>query len=387
MNSIFISYSGSRAERAHLFYALRDHGLRPWRDVESLGAGGRTTELIERELASCSGAILWINEELLASDYVALEELPAIAKRLRAPDFRLVPLFDGMTPSEGSERISRFGIEIGENQGHIVDPSHPPEVTAAAIAAAYVRSHVSDAHRAGERPVIRLVSYDDTAAKRDKAVLNLDWRHRLEDGSLSDLSFQLLQAALKEASAAVKESYGACEIEVVAKAHLPLATAVGYAFSEPIGCTIRMARDGVAWSVSRRVGDGTALRVELPSQAPVSTRRASIEVAVSREIDAGVRNYIGDGNRYRHRVVLTPPDGISRDAVRDPESTNSWARQIGQELINLTDRGDVESIDVFLACPVELAVAIGWWANAAGPINLMNWKGKNGPYERMWVLP
>jgi hypothetical protein len=78
---------------------------------------------------------------------------------------------------------------------------------------------------------------------------------------------------------------------------------------------------------------------------------------------------------------------IARDAVVDPDSSNSWARQVGEELVGLADRDDVESIDLFLACPVELAIAIGWWTNAAGPINLMNWKGKHGPYEPMWSLP
>jgi hypothetical protein len=42
---------------------------------------------------------------------------------------------------------------------------------------------------------------------------------------------------------------------------------------------------------------------------------------------------------------------------------------------------------VFLATPVELAVMIGWWSNAAGNNNLMNWTAKTGPYTRMWTLP
>ena len=47
----------------------------------------------------------------------------------------------------------------------------------------------------------------------------------------------------------------------------------------------------------------------------------------------------------------------------------------------------VEHVDIFLATPVEVAVMIGWWTNAAGNINLMNWTGKTGPYARMWTLP
>ena len=387
MNRVFISYSGNRVERAELHSALRNYGLRPWRDVENLGAGARTTEVIEGELSACSGAVLWINDALLASDYVALVELPAIAKRALRPDFRLFPIFDGLSPSEGADRLSKFGIEVGDNQGYVVDPRHRPEVTAARISAAYMRAHVSDAHGAGKAPVIRLVSYDDTADKRDVALLNFDWRHHLGDGGLSDFSYQSLRSALNEACASVKESYGACEIELATKAHLPLATALGHAFSEPTGCTLCMVRDSVDWRTSRDSREVPPLSVDPPMKGPVSTRRASVEVAVSRTIDAGVKSYIAEGNRYRHRVVLTPQNGIARDALSDPDWSNSWARQVGEELVGLADRDDVESIDLFLACPVELAASIGWWANAAGPINLMNWKGKSGPYERMWVLP
>lgn len=54
----FISYSGDRALRVELVYALSDHGVTPWRDVENLDAGDRTTDTIEAELADCSGVIL-----------------------------------------------------------------------------------------------------------------------------------------------------------------------------------------------------------------------------------------------------------------------------------------------------------------------------------------
>jgi hypothetical protein len=47
----------------------------------------------------------------------------------------------------------------------------------------------------------------------------------------------------------------------------------------------------------------------------------------------------------------------------------------------------IDSADLFLATPVDLAVSVGWWANATGLFNVLNWKGKGGPYEPMWTLP
>jgi hypothetical protein len=387
MNEVFISYSGKRTERAELFNALRNYGLRPWRDVESLEEGSRTTEEIEEELETCAGAILWIDERFLASDYVALVELPAISRRALDGAFRLVPIFDRMEPSDGAERLSRLGIEIGDHHGHVLDSGQAPETAATAIAHAYVRRHLKDAKQGGHSPIVRLVSYDDTAAKRDTAVLNFDWRHHFREETLDARGANSLRMALRDACAALKESFGSCEIELAVKAHLPLGVALGNALSEPTGCTLRMTRDSSVVVVSRDAPTMTQLRTTFPSLGPIEARRASVEVSVSRDVDAGVKAYIGTGNRYRHRVVLDPSDGIGRDAMTDVRFAASWGRQIAGEITRLADRGDVDSTDLFLACPIELAVSIGWWANAGGRINLMNWRGKNGPYELMWTLP
>jgi hypothetical protein len=49
----FISYSGERGPRAQLDSALRELGVTPWRDVEDLDFGNRTTDAIEAARADC----------------------------------------------------------------------------------------------------------------------------------------------------------------------------------------------------------------------------------------------------------------------------------------------------------------------------------------------
>ena len=97
--------------------------------------------------------------------------------------------------------------------------------------------------------------------------------------------------------------------------------------------------------------------------------------------------YAADGHRYRERVTLTPSAGSGRFALDGPASCNAWAHQVGNLLTELGARSDIDRIDLFLASPVELAVAVGWWANATGPITVLNWAGKAGPYTPMWHLP
>lgn len=383
----FISYSGERDLRLELIHSLRDHGVIPWRDVEDLDVGARTTATIESELAECSGVILWMNEAVLGSAYVANVELPAIARAARDRRIRIVPVFDGLRPSDAADRISAFGIEIGDNNGHEVDPKATTFETAVAIAARYAAGEIHEAQRTGRPPIVRMVTYDDTAGHRDDAILNFDWRHRLVGPNLDDATRVSLSAALLSSTGALKAAYGAAEVAVAVKAHLPTALALGHAFAEPTGCTIRMERGNSAYILSRATADVSPLRETPYGNGPVDARAAAIEVAVSRETEAGVNAYVGAGNRYHERVALVPPDGPGRFALDHPDACNAWARQASELISRLAAKPAIDRLDLFLACPVELAVAIGWWANATGPLTILDWTGKAGPYAPMWRLP
>lgn len=385
MRPSFISYSGDRVDRGALADALREHGLVPWRDVEDLLAATATTEAIESILATCSSAILWINRAILGSEFVRLVELPAIARAWRKGGLRILPVFDGLTPTEASSALAQWGIEIGDHNGHLVEPGVALEVTAATIARRLLRALVADAHAAGLKPVIRLVTYDDTAALKAEAVVNLDWRHGVA-GDGRPVHGERLVEALAAATETVKQIYGATEVTLAVKAHLPFAVALGHAFAEPTGCTLRMPRDGVDHVIRRTAVRDNPLRSERSLLGPVVSHAASVEVSVSRDVESGVNGFCASGVRYRHRVMLRPDAGPGRASLDDPELANTWSRQISDSLVALRDSPGIERIDLFLAVPVELAVGIGWHANALGPIDLMNWSGKEGPYVRAWTL-
>lgn len=387
MSRVFISYSKRRAERQLLVDALRDHGLRPWRDVESIPTAAPTTATIEGDLAGCAAAILWVDQAFLDSEFIRLVELPAIEDARRLRGLRILPVFDGMGPTEATDRLSALGFEVGDHNGHVVDEVAAPASTAAAVAARYLDTHLRDAHAAGRPPVLRVVSYDDTAELRDEAVLNLDWRHRLTTGSLPPDDEQALRRALETATAAVKRTYGAAELTLAIKTHLPLAVAVGHAFAEPTGCRLVMRRGSDVLTTTRTREPVPALVRSDRSLGPVTAGAGAVEVAVSRDVGAGVTELVAAGTRYRRRAVLTPPSGPSRDAVPGPTTAAAWGRQIAETVLAEGDCADVDRVDLFLATPVELAVMVGWWLNASGPVHVMNWRGKTGPYERMWTLP
>jgi hypothetical protein len=385
--TVFISYASSRERRKLLSSALRDHGLRPWRDVESLNLSDPTTDTITAELGTCAAVILWIDKAFLASAYVQRVELPAVARAFRR-GLRVLPVFDGLSPTEASDALGAFGIEIGENNGHVVDHAASDADTATAIARGYLLRHLTDARAAATGdPALRIVSYDDTAALRVEAVLNLDWRHRFASGTLAQDDEKSLRDSLHAVAAAVKQVYGPVPIALAIKAHLPIAVAVGNAFAETSGCQLRMTRDDDVFVTGRPTAPAPLLRRGDGMKGPATLSTASVEVSVARDVEAGVTRSLSDSRRYRHRIMLQPQDGPGRDALPDAATAAVWAKQVADTVLAVIDAGDVDQIDLYLATTVELAVMVGWWLNAAGHIDLMNWRGKTGPYERMWSLP
>lgn len=388
----FISYSNSRAVLAEVAHALRRHGAPPWRDVESLPLGGRTREEIEAELERCHGALLWLSNDTLESAYVVNVELPAIQRQVERRALRVLPVFVDMDPREAIDRVSELaGIEIGDNNGHVLDTEAPIQVEAAAIARAYLATVLRDASRGAQRPpVVRCVTRDETASRRDEADANLDWR--FEYGHDADLPDDELVARLRDALASatsvVSATFQPGVVELELKCHLHVAVALGHAFRKPTGI-LPWTRVGDEWWAAEDVPvlSGGAMG-ESRSVGPAQLDRAAVLVSVTRDVAPGVnRTVAATRRRYAHRVSLAPLGGPGQHAVPDARTTNAWAQQVADAMQRLRDEQPVAEIDLFMAAPVQFAVMLGWRLNAAGRVNLYHWRGNQGPYALAWTLP
>lgn len=388
MNTYFISYSRERAQRAVLRRALMDTGLNAWRDVESLNAGAPTTDAIKDQITQSVGAVLWINETFLASNYIEVIEVPAFAAARRQRSLSIVPVFDGTHPTQDADRIDRLASWLRDYNGIILDPGSN-ETPERQVARRTVTTHTTTAAQHGQQPIVRMVSYDDTASLRDQAVLNFNWSEHMATGLLNQATRESLHHALTAATGALKSAYGATEIPISIKAHLGFAVALGHAFSEPTGCRPVVLTDGpTRWTTDADAErQPLSLRDETLSPGPAASRVAALEVSVSRDTTPGVDAYeCTTGQPYRLRKRLTAPGGPSRSALDGPATAAAWARQIGNAIVGLNDQRHIDQTDLFLATPIQLAALIGFWLNSAGPVRVMNW-GKSGPYEPLWTIP
>jgi hypothetical protein len=186
-NHIFISYSKQQDERRVLRELLREHGLRPWRDVEDLLAAANTQRDIEAELADCQAVVLWLSNEIFESDFVKTIKLPEIRAAVAERAIRVLPIFDSLTVDEANTKAKEtWGFSVSEFNGYKLDRDGPIDVECAVIANSLVRSILSDAARSDESPIVRAVTRDDTADHRTDSVLNFDWRHDYAEGALPD---------------------------------------------------------------------------------------------------------------------------------------------------------------------------------------------------------
>jgi len=97
---VFLSYSAGEDEEQRLLVrrlaeALRNGGLEPFLDVESLRLGNDWRERLEAELVSCDAGICVLSRRALSSEWVARELTYLVRRPAFDPDFLFVPIVLG----------------------------------------------------------------------------------------------------------------------------------------------------------------------------------------------------------------------------------------------------------------------------------------------------
>lgn len=392
--SVFISYSKDPEAVATLTTSLRRHGLRPWHYAESLLIGAPTREDIESELAKCRAAILWLSKGSLASDYVTKVELPAVFRHQVERGLRILPVFVDWPFGEEAEEAVRAacGHEIGNHNGFKWDRDLPAPPQARAIAALYARTLVADlASEESWRPSIRCVTRTNAASGLDSASVNLDWVPEYpSDGSLPADEVALdLSRALQALGDAVLGSGRPGPLDVYARCHLHVGVALGHAFRRTTGMNPRLNVAGDWWSVEATAAEGSILDLaRTDTSGPVTATSVSIEVSITQDVRPGVTQTIANtGAPYRRRTHLRPVKGPGQQSLDTQLQMNAWAEQVAEAVRTTTQEPGIVEVDLYLACPLQMAIAIGWRLNAAGVVRLHQWVGNTGPYQWVWTLP
>lgn len=391
--TIFISYSKDVERVRGLVEALRRHGLRTWRDQDSLEQGAATEAVIEADLERCDTAMIWLGGNTLSSEFVCKNELPLIFRHHAVRGLRIVPLFVDVDVAGGVQAIrAAIGHEIGSHNGYHFDRAKSLEEHLTEVANREVRATLRQRSQAPRipRPTVRCVTRSDAAGGRDEADLNLDWITEYPaDGTLPDTAtVDALQAALHASSQHLIASFGAGTVDLYHKCHLHLAVAIGFELRRVTGLRPRVDVEGSWWEVD--VAPALAEEEQLiqrVTNGPAGGTRTAIEISLTRNVGPMANAYVTTTDiAYRRRVELTPTGGPNQQSVTTA-NVNAWAEQAAGAMRALRALPGVEAIDVFVAAPVGFAVALGWRLNAIGGLHLYHLSANFGPYKRVWSLP
>ncbi len=386
----FISYSGDHERVRVLVTALRRHGLRTWQYEDDLGQGAATEHDIDAALGQCSSAMVWLGGDTMDSTFVTIVELPKIFQQHSDRGMRIVPLFVDTDVTAGADAVrAATGHEIASHNGYLWNPSLTEPENLQRVAHRELVAELTARAAAGGRPVVRMVTRSDGAGARDTADLNLDWiREYPSSGELPDVATTLdLRAALHTATQALIAVYGAGDVELNLKCHLHLGLALGFEHRRTTGLTPTVEVDGQWHRVSAvpPLPADAQLR-EITSDGPVGATRAAVELSITRDVHPLVNAHIAStGTIYRCRIRFEPQGGPGQQAVTG-DNLNAWAEQAAEAIRGARRQPGVAGVDLFVACPIGFAVALGWRLNALGGVVLYHPMENAGPYEAVWEL-
>jgi hypothetical protein len=391
--SVFISYSKDLDRVRSLVQALRRHGLRTWRDQDSLEQGAATEAAIEAELARCTAAMIWLGGNTLDSEFVCKNELPLIFEHHRTRGLRIVPLFVDLDVATGNDQIrAATGQEIGIHNGYRFGAASSFDADLAEVASREVQAALRQRARVaeGRRPIVRCVTRSDAARRRDEADLNFDWiKEYPADGSLPDTAtVDALRNALRVSSHHLIAAFGPGTVDLYLKCHLHVGVAIGYELRRVTGLRPRVDVDGASWDIDAEPalsGDDRLVYGTTNGQAGGS--RTAVEICLTRNVSPMVNEYAATTNTaYRRRTRLEPVGGPSQLSV-NPGNVNTWAEQAAEAIRSLKSLPGVQTVHVFMAVPIGFAVALGWRLNAVGGVHLFHPVGDSGPYASVWTVP
>lgn len=400
MPPLFISYRrlDGGDDVIELARLLRFRGVRVWRDLDDLTRGQPTeTEIRQAIQNSCGGATCYITPGFLESPFIQRVEVPELLKRLRATQrtFPVIPIFMGVPPEELRSRFSD-GEVLAACGGEFVPQDAPVTIRSQALrtaSKAILKALFLDVYsgiKETRRPV-RIALGTRLGVPDHQEDLFLDWRAAFpEQGPARSEGWQELLLALGDVKTILSDVIGPCAIALSGNAHLSAALAVGYTFSLPTGFSFMIAQSGengesVPWSSRGSSTSADMDAQELPGN--VESDDALVLVNISRDLSADVNSWLnGPTHRsFRCRLYLQPHGTApSRSFVRDDSHARGIAKFVAECIIELRSR--VGRIHLLIAAPWSVAVFIGQYLNACGPIQVHEHDKTLGTYTAACLL-
>ena len=362
----FLSYSREDIEDIKTIAGiLKIHGIETWQDTANLGAG-ISEERIRRAIREESDGLLFLaTAHSVRSDFIRAVELPEAECKFKKTNFQILPIFGLPIDAVTAELQDCLTVPISNFNGVQVTKCDAPQdmVTVAERAAEIILEDISIEPR--DPLDIGLSSKQKVS---NDVALHLDFRSFFHGGLPPKESWsEQFRPALER----VKNALVARNLLVLRLhgfAHLSLACLFGHVFRSTAGFKLEIRQitknKTTTWATAATSGKSPLKAAELPGS--IGSRNLCVKINLMSPDDSSVIRYRKEhGILYRATLEFHPEKHPL--LISEAEAVVITADLVNK-IKEMHARYDTNTVHLFAAIPLGLAVMIGHNLNACGTI-------------------
>ena len=364
----FLSYSRDNLQEVTtIARVLKTYGIRTWQDLNDLGTGVSEVRIRNAIQNETSGLLFYSTSESVSSDFVKKVELAeAEATHRKDPKYFIIPIFCLPIAETDANMKDTLIVPISSFNGAKVD------------AAAGSRAVRDAAHRAAELVLRRvvlpfqkplLIGLTSKQVGPSDVSLDLDFTPYFADGLPAQKEWNTnFPRALEQVKSALL-ARSLTRLRLRTFAHLSLGLLFGFVFRERTGflLEIEQATRGqppAVWSASEQAKAHEMSMKEHPAQ--LDSRNLLVKINLFAPDDASIAAYAKEsGLSYRVLLDITPP--VYPYFISGGQVIR-MARELADRIKEIHARYATNTVHLFAAVPLGLAILIGYNLNACGSI-------------------
>ncbi len=381
----FLSYSRKNLPDVRIIArTLMIHGVEIWQDITNLGTGIAESKIRKAIQEGSDGLIFFVTQQSVDSAFIRDVELPEAETRFKNnPDFQIIPVFNlpidvatALLKGCLTVPLSNFNGAKVEGKGDFEDVS-----IAAYRAAEIVLEDIS--LPAVDPLPIGLSSKQKTS---EKVALHLDFTNFFENGTPSekvwDEQFSAALVRVKEFLSKRRQ----LSIRLHAFCHLSLGMLFGYVFRKTTGFRLEVEQitndKRSIWSTDKMPIDNPLNIDEIP--ATLGSKNLLVSMNLMSADDKSVVRYVEKSNlSYRAILTFSPP---SFPWMIYEAQAAAIARDLSNKIKEMHARYDTNTVHLFCAIPLGLALMIGYNINACGTIRCYEFDNPRREYSPSCTL-
>lgn len=383
---LFLSYSRKDLDDiASIARVLKIHGIRTWQDLNDLGVGLSEARVRRAIQTESSGLLFYSTDESVSSAFIRQVELPEAEKAHKSHSaFNIVPVFRLSIDDTDAALKGVLTVPISNFNGAKVQPhDEPGTVVLAGHRAAEI---VLQQLRLDEYSVVPLGLSSKQRAPSTVA-LDLDFAPFFEDGlpDAEEWNGDFPAALARVKTALLYRSF--TRVRLYSFAHLSLGLMFGFVFRDRTGFYLEIeqtnkGQDRSIWTTSEEPAPHELSMKEYPGT--LGSQNLCVKINLIARDDSSVAAYTNSaGVDYRALLDVSPP---SFPYLISNGQGVAIARQLAERIKELHGEYGTNTVHLFAAVPLGLALLIGYNLNACGSVQCHEFDNASREYHASCLL-